>query len=113
MADSATTPAVAPAAAVKGAGGRKTDNARNNRKPRVPRKGSQAHSARLVQDCVLASRNGGGGDVSVELKPDGTQKITIAVKQSRDCEPLLVTETRNLRLQDVAAHPADTPATLD
>ena len=102
MADSAATPAVAPAAAVKGAGGRKTDNPRNNRKSRVPRAGS-ALSSRLIQDAVLASRNGGGGDVQVELKPDGTQKITIAVKQSRDCEPPLVTETRNLRLQDVAA----------
>ena len=99
MAETQPTREVAPAATVKGTGGRKTAKDRNTRTQGPPRK-SAANSARLIQDCVLASRNGGGGNVRVE-HPDGT-KVTIEVKQSRDSEPPLVEQTRNLRLQDVA-----------
>ena len=99
MAATQPTEEVAPAATVKGTGGRKTAKVRNTRTQVPPRK-SAANSARLIQNCVLASRNGGGGNVRVE-HPDGT-KITIEVKQSRDSVPPLVEQTRNLHLQDVA-----------
>ena len=103
----------APAAAVKSVAGRKTGIARNGRKKVLSGTSWTANSARCVQDCVIAARNGGGGNVSVEQRPDGSNIITIDVKQSRDCEPPLVVETRNLRLQDVAAQRLRQQRTLD
>ena len=55
--------------------------------------------ARRVQDCVIAARLGGGGDVTVAK--DGT--VTIAVKQSKDCVPPLVTVMQTMRAEGAEA----------
>ena len=55
--------------------------------------------ARRVQDCVIAARLGGGGDVTVAQ--DGT--VTIAVKQSKDCVPPLVTVMQTMRAEGAEA----------
>ena len=99
MTSSVPASVAVPAAAGKSGGNRKAAGAPTNRKLKL--RGAWNDSAdRLVQSCVLASRNGGGGDVEVE---GFGVKATIQVKQSRDSEPTLVTETRKLHLQSVDA----------
>lgn len=64
---------------------------------RTTNRGWHDTDARRVQDCVLASRLGGGGEVTVA--PDGT--VTIAVKQSKDCVPPLVKAMQAMRAEGV------------
>ena len=90
---------VAPAAVGTGGGSREATGARNNRKLKL--RGAWNDSAdRLVQSCVLAARNGGGGNVVVEAFG---MKTTIEVKQSRDSEPPLVGKARELHAQSIDA----------
>jgi len=56
--------------------------------------------ARMAQDCVIASRLGGGGAVTIEK--NGV-KCTIEVKQSKDCVPEVVTAMKDIRLAGAAA----------
>ena len=64
--------------------------------------GWNAQSDKLLQSAVLAARLGGGGEVKVKHS-GGEVEVTISVKHRADSEPELVAQTRQLRLQGVAA----------
>ena len=92
---------------------RKATGARNTRRAAPSRRGWNDDNARFVQDCVLASRMGGGGNVVAERRPDGSMAVTIEVRQSKDSPPELVSAVRAMRLQGVAAQQQRQQAWID